>query len=590
MNFADKRAERALLESVGRTILSRSNAAKALVSWLLRWYRLGFLFTTALLLASCTPQVPSALRGLPTTIGKDGVPLVDPVDLSIRNLNIGSQFPTGVWGNGYINMHNNPINNLPIAAVAGQPCTYGNVSGGCNNGGGGGSGVVGSGTQGQIGYYPGAGTSIAGAGANNHGLFLFESGSTPATLVGSTAGQILYSAGASADPAFAGTNNHGLFAFESGAAPNTLAGTTAAQLLFWAASGDPTWITVTGDTTFPSPGVSSTTKLNGSTPGGTCAASNWVNVIDNHAIPACTRPTFADISGLVNLATQSTGAINAATQLSGIVAQANGGNGSASPGLVAGTNVTITGSWPNQTINSTAAGGGGGGGSGSNTIVGPNDTGTGTTADKLVSLTAAPSTAIITGVAATSGAIGICQSGCGKTGNATIVNIGLANCVFDGATTANHYVRISTTVAGDCQDAGAGYPSSGEVVGRILSTNGGGGDYQIDIFPPEMQAATGGGGSGADTTLTTITGTTAGTATCYMPWQVASEKKAKCWLSGYQNATGSAQTYSFATAFTNKPFFAANVVPPASVTTAALSLPSNMTAIEDQVWIEVDGF
>lgn len=35
---------------------------------------------------------------------------------------------------------------------------------------------------------------------------------------------------------------------------------------------------------------------------------------------------------------------------------ANGGTGTTTPGLVAGTNVTITGSWPNQTINSNGAG------------------------------------------------------------------------------------------------------------------------------------------------------------------------------------------------------------------------------------------
>lgn len=36
---------------------------------------------------------------------------------------------------------------------------------------------------------------------------------------------------------------------------------------------------------------------------------------------------------------------------------ANGGTGTATPGLVAGTNVTITGSWPNQTVNSSGGGG-----------------------------------------------------------------------------------------------------------------------------------------------------------------------------------------------------------------------------------------
>ena len=44
---------------------------------------------------------------------------------------------------------------------------------------------------------------------------------------------------------------------------------------------------------------------------------------------------------------------NLATPLS----VANGGNGTSTPSLVAGTNVTISGSWPNQTINSTATGG-----------------------------------------------------------------------------------------------------------------------------------------------------------------------------------------------------------------------------------------
>jgi hypothetical protein len=41
----------------------------------------------------------------------------------------------------------------------------------------------------------------------------------------------------------------------------------------------------------------------------------------------------------------------------GIVPIGNGGTGTATPALVAGTNVTVTGSWPNQTIN--ASGGGG---------------------------------------------------------------------------------------------------------------------------------------------------------------------------------------------------------------------------------------
>ena len=50
-----------------------------------------------------------------------------------------------------------------------------------------------------------------------------------------------------------------------------------------------------------------------------------------------------------------------ADNVTGIVAVANGGTGTATPSLVAGTNVTITGTFPNQTI---AASGGGGGSTG----------------------------------------------------------------------------------------------------------------------------------------------------------------------------------------------------------------------------------
>jgi hypothetical protein len=55
---------------------------------------------------------------------------------------------------------------------------------------------------------------------------------------------------------------------------------------------------------------------------------------------------------------------NGTITLAGILAKANGGTGTATPSIVAGTNITVTGSWPNQTI---AASGGGGSGD----VVGP---------------------------------------------------------------------------------------------------------------------------------------------------------------------------------------------------------------------------
>jgi len=79
------------------------------------------------------------------------------------------------------------------------------------------------------------------------------------------------------------------------------------------------------------------------------------------------------------------------TGVTGLLPVANGGTGTASPSLVQGTNVTITGTWPNQTINST-----GGGGSGTVTSVAA-------TVPSFLSVTGSPIT--------TSGTLAIAYSG-----------------------------------------------------------------------------------------------------------------------------------------------------------------------------------
>jgi hypothetical protein len=52
---------------------------------------------------------------------------------------------------------------------------------------------------------------------------------------------------------------------------------------------------------------------------------------------------------------------------------------------------------------------------------------------------------------------------------------------------------------------------------------------------------------------TTITGTTAGTAVCSQPIQTATFKEALCFLNGYENVSGTPQTYTYPTAFVNVP-------------------------------------
>ncbi len=144
---------------------------------------------------------------------------------------------------------------------------------------------------------------------------------------------------------------------------------------------------------------------------------------------------------------------------------------------------------------------------------------TGTTINTLTKITGAPSTAVITATTDTGGAVGITTAGAGTTGTAVITTAGNISCVFDGATTAGDYVQISSTTAGNCHDTGAAtYPTSGQVLGRVLSTNASAGTFGLDLFPSEIAASSGGGGGVTltqllgDSTLTAPTTATFGTS------------------------------------------------------------------------------
>lgn len=124
-----------------------------------------------------------------------------------------------------------------------------------------------------------------------------------------------------------------------------------------------------------------------------------------------------------------------------------------------------------------------------------NATITGTLTNGLVKLTGAPSTAVSTAITDTGGVVGVCVANCGTTGSAVIQTTGVVPCVFDGGTTASDYVVISPSAVGNCRDtSSATFPNSGtlsaggQLVGRVLTTNGGAGTYAISLFGPEIRS------------------------------------------------------------------------------------------------------
>ena len=118
----------------------------------------------------------------------------------------------------------------------------------------------------------------------------------------------------------------------------------------------------------------------------------------------------------------------------------------------------------------------------------PNDSTAGTAANKLAKLTAAGA-AVVTSTSDTSGAIGLVIAGAGTTYNAEVVSTGFATCIFDGATTLGDYVQISSATAGDCHDAGAVFPTNGQVLGRVMVTNANGGSCKAYFFGAGVQGS-----------------------------------------------------------------------------------------------------
>lgn len=117
----------------------------------------------------------------------------------------------------------------------------------------------------------------------------------------------------------------------------------------------------------------------------------------------------------------------------------------------------------------------------------------------------------------TSGAVGIGISG--SSGAVVIRTAGRTTCTFDAAlsisTNKNNYVQISSTTDGLCHaSGGTTYPTSGQVLGRILSFTDGASVADINFFAEVLSASTVIPLSPIDISLTA----TSGAGTPASPW------------------------------------------------------------------------
>jgi len=209
-----------------------------------------------------------------------------------------------------------------------------------------------------------------------------------------------------------------------------------------------------------------------------------------------THSTAADAS----FSATGAAAWDATHSFAGILDVANGGTGTATPSLVAGTNVTVTGTWPNQTI---AASGGGSGTVTSVSVVSANGF-AGTVANATTTPAVTLSTSI-TGVLKGNGtAISAASAGTDYQAPITLTTTGTSGAATFVSNTLN-IPQYSGGGSGTVTSVAATVPSFLSVTGSPITTSG---TLAISYSGTALPIANGGTGqTTAAAAITALTGT-----------------------------------------------------------------------------------
>ena len=120
-----------------------------------------------------------------------------------------------------------------------------------------------------------------------------------------------------------------------------------------------------------------------------------------------------------------------------------------------------------------------------------------------------PATLGVTPAGATAGALGIALFSSAPAGFVQVATSGQVNCAFDGLPVSGDYVGLSKIQDGHCTDIGATFPSSGQVLGRVLGVNLVGAIHPVLLYGADERGLP----AGTLTTINTGAGLTGGPIT-----------------------------------------------------------------------------